>query len=90
MSTPTTVKYLIITAEGLDYARVEPWQGGLTAATREAKRIGGYIRKLDSDGCACEVVTDFRTESPADRGVPQDDSGRHEAELFIPDLYPCN
>lgn len=59
-------QYLVKLADGLDYARVEPWQGGLSAAKREAESIGGYVVALDDDLCSTgEIVADYRAHEPA-------------------------
>lgn len=44
-------QYLVRTRDGLDYARVEPWEGGQSAAEDGARRIGGYVVALDKDLC---------------------------------------
>ena len=55
-------QYLVKLADGLDYARVEPWQGGLSAAKREARAVGGYVVALDEDLCSTgEIAADYRT-----------------------------
>lgn len=48
-------QYLVRTSGGLDYCRVEPWEGGQPAAESGAQRIGGYVVALDE--CLC-VATD--------------------------------
>ncbi len=56
-------QYLVRTADGLDYARVEPWQGGFVAAERAAGDIGGYVLPLDEWLCVprdARPVADFR------------------------------
>lgn len=40
-------QYLVRTADGADYCRVEPWEGGESAARDAARRIGGYAVELD-------------------------------------------
>ncbi|OUS97437.1 hypothetical protein [Rhodococcus sp. NCIMB 12038] len=60
-------QYLVRTHDGLDYARVEPWEGGKPAAEDGARRICGYVVALDKDLCvqrdetgAPVVVADHR------------------------------
>lgn len=61
-----STQYLIRTASNLDYARVEPWQGGLEAAKREARSIKGYVEALDEYLCRTgAVVADYRAEAVA-------------------------
>jgi len=61
--THTTTQYLVKTPDGTDYARVEQWQGGLTAASNEALRLGGYVVELDEHLCPVRdlpPVLDYR------------------------------
>jgi hypothetical protein len=60
-----TTQYLIRTNDGMDYMRVEPWQGGAVAAIDEARRIKGYVVELDADLCViCPtiIIADFRND----------------------------
>lgn len=61
MPSDAEAQFLIRTADGLDYARVEPWEGGLPSAEIGAKRIGGYVVALDAGLCATDkIVADYR------------------------------
>lgn len=75
MNKPSTdaPQYLVRTREGLDYARVEPWEGGKPAAEAGARGIGGYVVALDEYLCVCHdengaavVVADYRTSGTPD------------------------
>lgn len=58
-------QYLVRTAGGGDYCRVEPWEGGERAAIDGARRIGGYVIELDKYLCATSnIVADFRSSQP--------------------------
>lgn len=58
---PGKEQFLVRTATGMDYCRVEPWEGGLTAALEGARRISGFVVALDDGLCATnEIVGDFR------------------------------
>ncbi|MFZ2526641.1 MAG: hypothetical protein WAX14_03150 [Rhodococcus sp. (in: high G+C Gram-positive bacteria)] len=55
-------QYLVRTADGRDYCRVEPWEGGLPAAREGARRIGGFVVELDTYLLPTDsIVDDFRT-----------------------------
>lgn len=59
----SNTQYLIRTAAGMDYARVEQWQGGKSAAVNEASRIGGFVVELDETLCPTDtLVADFRKD----------------------------
>lgn len=56
-------QYLVRTADGLDYCRVEPWEGGESAAREGADRIGGFVVELDESLCPTDrIVADFRVK----------------------------
>ncbi|MBM4574780.1 hypothetical protein GS896_27370 [Rhodococcus hoagii] len=53
-------QYLVRTPDGLDYCRVEPWEGGLPSAKSAAQRLGGFVVELDKFLGEKDVVADFR------------------------------
>jgi hypothetical protein len=58
-------QWLVRTADGHDYARVEPWQGGQAAAERAAREIGGYVLGLDTElriPLNAPPVADYRSQ----------------------------
>lgn len=66
-------QYLVVLADGRNYTRVEPWQGGLSAAKREARAVGGYVVALDEWLCSTgEVVADYRAPKSAPAPTPLD------------------
>lgn len=73
MNSADEAQYLVRTRDGLDYARVEPWEGGKPAAEDGARRIGGYVVALDKDLCvqhdetgAPVIVADHRANQTDD------------------------
>lgn len=54
-------QYIVRTARGESYYRVELWEGGVSAARKGARRIGGYVVELDAYLCEKDkIVADFR------------------------------
>lgn len=63
-------QFLVRTRDGLDYARVEPWQGGRPAAEEGARKIRGYVVALDKNLCEERdhtgkpvIVADYRVQA---------------------------
>lgn len=63
-------QFLVRTSGGLDYCRVEPWEGGQPAAESGAQRIGGYVVALDESLCVATdgtgdplIVADYRVQA---------------------------
>lgn len=63
-------QFLVRTSGGLDYCRVEPWEGGQPAAESGAQRIGGYVVALDESLCVTTdstgdplIVADYRAQA---------------------------